>query len=338
MARRVTSRDVARLAGVSQATVSRVLHDRENIAPGTRARVLAVVEETGYQPDAAATSMRTRRTGTIGVVLRRITNPFYPQLLDALGAELEPHGLRMILWDAATGPGERAAIEAIDQRRIDGLIFTTATPSSVALQHAIDRRAPIVLVNRVVEGRPCDQVDSANEETARRVARYFADHGHTRVGLISASPEASTAAARIEGFRDEAARLGLRLDAGHVVDGGFSHEGGRVALETMLAHDPAPTAVFAVNDLSAFGALDAAQAAGVTVPDDLWIVGYDDIAMASWEAFQLTTARQPIRDMVRLSVELLLARIDAPERPAVQHRLPGEIVVRRSTAHTPLLT
>lgn len=337
MTRTVTSRDVARLAGVSQATVSRVLHGSANIAPETRARVLAVFEETGYQPNAAATSMRTRRTGTIGVVVGRITNPFYPQVLDALGAELEPHGLRLILWDATTGPGERAAIEAIDQQRIDGLVFTTATASSPALQHAIDRRAPIVLVNRVVEGQPCDQVDSANEDTARRIARYFADHGHTRVGMITASTDASTAAARSSGFAGEAADLGLHLDERHVLDGGFSHEGGHAALERMLdvGIDP-PTAVFAVNDVSGLGALDAARAAGVAVPDDLWVVGYDDIEMASWEAFQLTTARQPIPEMVRLSVELLLIRIDAPARPPVHHRLPGEIVVRRSTAHAQL--
>lgn len=337
MARAMTSRDVARLAGVSQATVSRVLHGSANIAPETRARVLAVVEQTGYQPNAAAISMRTRRTATIGVVVGRITNPFYPQVLDALGAELEPHGLRLILWDATTGPGERAAIEAIDQRRIDGLVFTTATASSAALQHAIDRRAPIVLVNRVVEGQPCDQVDSANEETARRIARYFADHGHRRVGMITASAEASTAAARSAGFADEAAGLGLRLDERHVLDGGFSHEGGRAAFERMLnAGIEPPTAVFAVNDLSGFGALDAARAAGIAVPNDLWVVGYDDIEMSAWEAFQLTTARQPIPEMVRIGVELLLARIAAPARPPVHHRLPSEIVVRHSTAHAPV--
>jgi LacI family transcriptional regulator len=336
MTHTVTSRDVARLAGVSQATVSRVLHGNANIAPETRARVLAVVRETGYQPNAAATSMRTRRTATIGVVVGRITNPFYPQVLDALGTELEPHGLRMILWDATSGPGERAAIEAIDQGRIDGLVFTTATASSPALQHAIDRRAPIVLVNRVVEGQPCDQVDSANGDMARRIARYFADHGHRRVGLISASAEASTAAARSVGFADEARDLGLDLDERHIRDGAFSHEGGRAALERILdaGIDP-PTAVFAVNDLSGLGALDAARAAGVAVPEDLWVVGFDDIEMASWEAFQLTTARQPISEMVRVSVELLLVRIEAPTRPAVHHRLPGDLVVRRSTAHAP---
>lgn len=119
----ITGRDVAQLAGVSQATVSRDLHDDANIAPETRARVLAMLEETGYQPNVAATSMRTRRTATIGVVVGRITNPFYPLVLNALGAELEPRDLRLILWDDTTGPGERAAIEAIDQGRIDELVF-----------------------------------------------------------------------------------------------------------------------------------------------------------------------------------------------------------------------
>ena len=333
----VTSRDVARLAGVSQATVSRVLHGSAKVAPATRDRVLSVVEATHYQPNAAAASMRTSRSGTIGVVVNRITNPFYPQLLQALGARLEPHGLRMILWDAATGPGERAAIEAIEQKRADGLVFTTATANSSALRHAIERQVPIVLINRVVDDQPCDQVDSANEDTAARIARYFADNGHERVGLITAPTRASTAASRIAGFSQEVANLGLHLDERHVVDGDFSYAGGKAALERMLAAgiDP-PTAVFAVNDHSALGALDAAGAAGVAVPEQLWVVGYDDIEMASWDAFQLTTACQPITEMVRVSVELLLARIAVPDAPPVHHRFPGEIVVRRSTAHVPV--
>jgi LacI family transcriptional regulator len=333
MVRQVTSRDVARLAGVSQATVSRVLNDSDRVAPDTRARVQAVLEATGYQPNAAATWMRTRRTGTIGVVVGRITNPFYPALLEALSAALEPHGLRMILWNAS-GPGEQAAVEAIDQGRVDGLIFTTATGESASLRRGIERGAPIVLVNRVVARLPCDQVDSENEPTATRIARYFAANGHERVGLVTGPAVASTAAARELGFSRAAGELGLALAGEHVVDGDLSYTGGEAALHRLLATSAAPpTAVFAVNDHSALGVLDAAAAAGLRVPEDLWVVGYDDIDMASWRCFQLTTARQPIPEMVAASVTLLLARIATPSTPPVHRCFPGEIIVRRSTAH-----
>jgi LacI family transcriptional regulator len=332
-----TSRDIARLAGVSQATVSRVLRGSENVSPATRARVQSVLDATGYQPDAAATAMRTRRTGTVGVVVERITNPFYPELLTALGAELERRGLRMILWDSARGPGERAAVEAIEQRRVDGIIFTTATGESTALQKAVERGSPLVLVNRVVEGVAADQVDSENGPTSETIARYFADGGHQRFGLVTGPPAASTARHRTAGFTRGAREAGLQLRDEHVVDGRFSHEGGHEALRRILNAGPRPpTAVFCVNDFSALGVLDAARSLGVAVPDDLWVMGYDDIDMASWESYQLTTARQPVPEMVQAAVDLLLERIDSPGRPTVHRCFASDIIVRRSTANIPI--
>jgi LacI family transcriptional regulator len=332
----VTSRDVARLAGVSQATVSRVLRGSGKVAPPTRAKVQAALGVTGYRPHAVARAMRTRRTGTIGVVVERVTNPFYPELLDALGVELERRGLRMILWDSARGPGERAAVDAIEQRLVDGIVFTTATAESSALRKAVERSSPVVLVNRVVEGLDCDQVESENEATSEAIARYFAKGGHRRVGLVSGPRAASTAQRRSLGFTRGVKEAGLRLAVEHIADGGFSHAGGHGALRRILATGRrAPTAVFCVNDLSALGALDAARALDVSVPDDLWVVGYDDIDTASWEAYQLTTACQPVPEMVHAAVDLLIERIESPARPGVHQRFPSDVIVRRSTAHVP---
>lgn len=327
----VTSRDVARVAGVSQATVSRVLSDSPKVRPTTRARVIAALGETDYTPNLLARAMRTRRTGAIGVVVARITNPFYPELLAVLGAELAEKGRHMMVWDSEL-PGEEAAVEAIRQRLVDGVVFTTVTPASTSLREALQRREPAVLINRGVAGLRCDQVVSDNMAGGRTVASYFLDAGHRRLGLIAGPPQTSTASERERGFREVLRARGIPLGATWCGD--FSHDAGRTAMRHFLAQPDPPTAVFCVNDLTAFGALDGARSVGASVPEDVWVVGYDDIPMAAWEAFDLTTVRQPIREMTRLAVRMLLDRIDDPDRPPTQRRLPATLVVRRTTDST----
>lgn len=330
----VTSRDVAAAAGVSQATVSRTLAGVSGVSEKTRARVLKASERLGYELNHAARAMRTQRSGTIGVVVDRVTNPFYPVVIESLSRILGEHDLRMILWDAH-GAGERGAIQAIGQRMVDGLIFTTATKSSAPLATALAAGAPMVLVNRIVEDALCDQVDTDNSSTATRIAGYFAKAGHLRAGLIGGSDDASTARDRGKGFLKGAKQNGLLVPKELIVGGGFSHLGGYEALHRMFEQTNPPSAIFCGNDLSALGALDAARTLKIKVPEDLWIAGYDDIDMASWAAFDLTTARQPIDAMVKIAVQLLLERIDNPKKQVTHHRFSSEIMVRGSTAHTP---
>lgn len=331
----ITSREIARLAGVSQATVSRVLQRSALVSASTRERVLAVVDETGYQPNRAARAMRTRRTGTIGIVLASLTNPFYPELLRALSTALAERGLHMILWDSE-GPDTDGVIGAIGQQLVDGLIFTTAVPKMVALRRAVDLKAPVVLVNRTVENLACDQVDSNNRTTAAHVAHYFADNGHRRAALITSGQDASTARERTEGFLAGCAEAGVTVAAKHVVNGEFTHVGGAAALRRIMSGARPPTAVFCVNDVSALGALDAAASLRIAVPEDLWVVGYDDIDMASWESYGLTTARQPLAQMAGAAVDLLTARIAEPATAPSSIRFHSDIIVRRTTASTPV--
>lgn len=329
----VNSRDVARVAGVSQASVSRVLRDSVNVAPQTRRRVLRALEETGYTPNVLAQAMKTQRTGTVGVVVASVTNPFYPQMLEAVGARLAAAGRRMILWDSE-GPGEESAVEAIRQGLIDGVLFTTATAASAPLAEALDRRSPVVLVHRSVDGAPCDQVTCDNVGGGGAVARYFAAAAHTRIGMIGGPREASTAGDRERGFRQQLAEYGSELPPAYYRRGDFSHDGAYAAMSELARLDPAPTAVFCVNDLTAFGALDAARSLEWPVPEDVWIVGFDDIAMASWAAFDLTTVRQPIPEMVTVAVAALIERIEDTGRPPEHRRFPSQLIVRGSTGHT----
>jgi LacI family transcriptional regulator len=331
----VTSRDVAAAAGVSQATVSRVLLNSSKVTEATRQKVLEAMASIGYAPNAAARAMKTQRAGTVGVVVARITNPYYPELIQAISSELALADVRMVLW-TSEGTGDMSALQAISEGMVDGVIFTTVTEGSAPLREALKRGAAVVTLNRSVEGLACDQVTSDNWHGSRSMAQYFGLSGHQRVAFIGGPAGPSTSREREQGFRAGVAACGLRLDDGLVRYGNFSHEDGRLMMRDLLAMDDPPTAVFCVNDLTALGAIDGARSMGVRVPEDVWVAGYDDIPMAAWEAFDLTTVRQPVTAMAALAVQLLLRRREDPDTPVHHHRYPSEIIVRGSTAHKAL--
>ncbi len=333
----VTSRDVARVAGVSQATVSRVLLDSDKVTEATRNRVLAAMTSTGYAPNAMARAMKTQRTGTVGVVVARITNPYYPEVIEALSSELASAGQRMVLW-SSEGAGDVSALQAIRQGMVDGVIFTTVTEESAPLQEALSRRSPVVTLNRSVEGLDCDQVTSDNWHGSGGIARYFVERGHGRIGFIGGPPAPSTSREREEGFRAGLAASGVSLEGPLALHGDFSHADGRRHMRELLSLKEPPSAVFCVNDLTAMGAIDGARSLGARVPDDVWVAGYDDIPMAAWDSFDLTTVSQPVSAMSALAVQLLMRRISDPSLPKHHHRYPSQIVVRGSTAHSSLPT
>ncbi len=326
----VTSRDVARLAGVSQATVSRVLSSATSTAPETRLKVQAAMEALGYVPHAGAQAMKTRRTRTVGVVVKDITNPFYPEVLDELTRELDRAGYRVVLWNAG-GDSHHDALGAIRERAVDGVIFTTATGDTVELQVAVEKRSPIVLINRVVEGFDADQVASDNAAGGAAVADYLHAHGRTRAAFVGGLPDASTSRDRARGFLERMAELGHPVPEDLQVHAGFSHDASQHVTGRLLARADPPEAVFCANDYMAFGALDALRARGLSAPRDCWVIGYDDVDMASWPSFDLTTVRQPSREMARAGAQMLLERIGAPDRPAQRRQFPCTLIVRGST-------
>lgn len=310
--------------------MSRVLQGSSKVRDATRERVLEAVVSTGYSPNILARAMKTRRTGTIGVVVARITNPFYPELLEALSAELEAAEQHMVLW-TSEGAGDVSALQAIRAGIADGVVFTTVTAESKPLQEALKQQAPVVVLNRSVKGLPCDQVTSDNMAGSRAIADYLVAGGHRRLGYIGGPSRPSTSAERKRGFRKGLASAGIAWDETLCRYGDFSHADGRAAMRELLSLEDPPTAVFCVNDLTAFGALDGARSLGCRVPQDVWVSGYDDIAMSAWDAFDLTTVRQPIGEMAALAVRMMLERIAEPATPPRHHRFPSELVVRGST-------
>jgi LacI family transcriptional regulator len=332
----ITSREVAKLAGVSQATVSRVLHDHPGVHPEIRERVQRVLAQTQYQPNAMARAMKTSQTGSVGVVVARLSNPLYPALLQVIGAALARSKLRMVVWDSEHG-GEQPASIALRQGIVDGVLLTTAKSDSPLLREAADARVPVVLVNRTVDGAACDQVSSDNVAGGASVARYLIACGRRRIAMIGGHGEASTIRDRERGFRQALEASGRPLDyANYAQVDTFSHETGRAAVQRLLELAHAPDAVFCTNDVIALGAIDGARARGVRIPEDLWVVGYDDIEMASWGAYDLTTVRQPLDEMVGLAVGHLRSRIRGEVFAPVRDCLPNGLVIRGSTARTPM--
>jgi LacI family transcriptional regulator len=330
-----TSREVAEVAGVSPATVSRVLNGSDKVSLATRQRVLDAMNRVGYRPNAAARRLRTQRTGTIGVVISDITNPFYPQLVEALTAALDEADQHVILWNSAF-PGEDSAVRAVRERSVDGIIFATVVEGSRPLEEALSLGEPVVLLNRTIDGAPCDQVATDNVAGGRLIAEYLHHHGHERIAYIAGPPLPSTSRQREAGFVGRLAELGAALPDERLLRGQYTHDAGRQAMRQLLSLAERPTAVACANDVVAFGALSAARSMNVAVPRDVWVVGFDDIPMAGWDSFDLTTIRQPIHDMARAAVDLLLERIEDRSLPPRFVGFPNGLVVRGSTSHAPL--
>jgi LacI family transcriptional regulator len=329
--RRPTSHDVARLAGVSQPTVSRALRDDPRVAPETRARVRAAAAKLGYVPSRRGRSLSTRVTGQIAVVVGDLGNPFYMEAIECLYAAIEELDRLMIVL--ADRPSRPVEIEHLLDGSNDGAILTTTLLSSELPRELSRRGLPFVLLNRVVDQPKVNACVSENEAGARAMIEELIALGHRDIGAILGPGDTSTSRDREAGMRAALEAAGLELDEERVFRGSqFSYEVGYEGLQRLLEPDdgPVPTAIFCANDVIAIGALNAARACGVAVPEDLTIVGFDDIAMASWDVFSLTTVRQDLPEMARRATRLLDELIADPGARPQRITVPSRLVMRGS--------
>lgn len=340
MARRslkTTSHDVARAVGVSQSTVSRAMRRDPRVDPATAARVVSAAERLGYAPNASARSLVTQRTRTVAVVLADITNPFYPQLVEALHEQLGRAGYRMNLFNERTDARGEGGIEALlNGGGVDGAVFLSVTTDSSSSEVLRSSPVPTVLLNRDVEGPEIDRVQADHSGGAMQVADLLVALGHVRVAFIGGPDNTSTSRGREAGFRTALEGNGLALDPSLRRVGEFTHQSGFQWATELLRLDDPPTAIFCANDVIAFGALDATRRLRIDVPRELSIVGFDDIPMAGWEAFSLTTVRQPLTEMARDAARILISRIEGGEdATATRIVFPTHLVQRSTTARAP---
>jgi LacI family transcriptional regulator len=304
---------------------------KESVRPATRDKVLAAAEELGYTRNAAATTMKTGLTDTIGVVVADIKNPFYPEILDSLTRVFDDAGKRVIVWNAGDRLKNVAAIQAVKEGSIDGIVFTTIIENFEPLKVALDQKYPIVLINRGDDNLDCDQVVSENIGGGGLVADYFLDQKRLRIAFIGGPDHVSTAREREEGFRRRLHERGRNLDSVFLRRGEYTHRSGFDLMRDLLDMKEPPDAVFCCNDVIAFGAVDSARHYNVRIPEDMWIVGYDDVELASWGSYGLSTVRQDSKQMVLEGARLLLQRIEDPARPTETIRFPSSLILRKTS-------
>lgn len=331
----LTSKDIARLCGVSQSTVSRVMSGHPNVSAKTRAAVTEVLNQTGFVPNASARAMRTQRTRSIGVVVSTPVNLYGLQVMGEVHKNVARHGLRLSVWLAEPDGSAPDALQALRERSVDGLVYTTAVDRMPPLEADIRAGAPIVLMGRTIRGVATDTVAGANVRGGRRVADYLVDNRRKRIAFVGG--RVFSPGREIEqGFRQQLEARGAPLDDRRVVYGDLFYDSGHQSLGELWSGRNRPDTIFCVNDLVAYGVLDAARTKGIRVPEDLWVIGYNDLTVSAWAAYDLTTVNQPIAAMAEASVELLIRRIDGthPAEPQ-RKRLEGELIVRATTAHAP---
>jgi len=332
---KVTSFDVARLAGVSQPTVSRALRNLPGASPATRARVLAAAEELSYIPSDSGRVLSTRTTRRIAVVSEELTNPYYPELVEPIRRHLEQHDLRTVLI-THTERGQVGS-DLLADGSYDGAILTTTLRGS-PLPHDLTRRGvPHVLVNRVLDVAECPSCGIDNVGGAELVVELLADLGHREVASLQGPTFTSTGRERGQALRRALRSRGIPLPRSRIRRIGFDHDAGMTAALDLLDRPDPPTAVVCGNDVIALGALSAARLRGIEVPHGLTVIGFDDIAAASWPFVGLTTIHVDLERLARIAVECLLAEMNGTSSGAAIHRVPVRLVRRSTHARPPRL-
>lgn len=313
------------------ATVSRALSGARAVKPEHRERVMRTANELGYRPHSVARALRRARTGVIGMVVPRIDNPFFPQVVSGVERALQVHDLALFLCSSDDDPTTEARrLDLLTERQVDGiLVVPCAQTASAAALEATSGSIPVVQVDQRAIGVAAPFVGIDDALGIHAVTRHLTATGRRRLAFVGADPENWSGGRRLAGF-EEWARTSDPAAVTRVALGDFSRESGRAAAYRMLTLDPAIDAVVCANDLIALGVLDAATELGRSVPDDLAIAGFDDISVATACRPTLTTVRQPVAEIVATSVATLLALIDGDETPASETLLPVELVVRGS--------
>ncbi|MBC8790095.1 MAG: LacI family transcriptional regulator [Tagaea sp. CACIAM 22H2] len=326
---KVTSADVARLAGVSQSAVSRVFTPGASASPSTVAKVRAAAERLGYRPNVLARAMITGRSRIIGLVVAYLENQFYPLALERLSNALQDRGYHILIFMAgnATENVARVMDELIDYQ-VDGIITASVAMTNDLTSRCQAAGIPVVMFNRGQDDPRLNEVTSDNRAGGRRVAEFLAAGGHRRIAHIMGWQGSSTGRDRAEGFREGMSAAGLTPIA--MIDGEYSRERAAQVARELCEVPQRPDAIFVGNDHMAFGVMDElVHRLGLSVPGDVSIVGYDDVPMAAWPVYDLTTIRQPLERMVAATVETLLGQIEGDLEPR-HFRIDGPLVLRRS--------
>ncbi len=327
-----TIRDVADRAGVSVTTVSHVINRTRYVEAGTEGRVRQAIEVLGYRPNLLARSLRSRKTHTIGLLVPDNSNPFFADVARAIEDAGFAEGYSVILCNSDLSEAKQAAyIDVLLAKQVDGLILISSGNRPDDLRRIIDAGVPVVVVDRELSELPVDQVLVDNEQGGYLAGTYLLELGHRNIGYIAGPSDVTPSEGRVRGFNRALAEVGLQFRDDMLVRGNGRYDGGESAMRDLLAREPRPTAVFAFNDLMAIGAISAIRRAGLRVPGDISVMGFDDILQASAMFPAITTIAQPIAEIGKVSTTLLLKRIERRNgESASRVILPTQLIERES--------
>ena len=330
-----TLEEVAELAGVSRATVSRVVNGSSRVSPEAQAAVTEAIAELGYVPNRAARSLVTRRTDTLVLIVHErpdtvFADPFFASVLRGVNHALSPTEFQLVLLQAQGEAQRDRALRYVGNGHVDGVLLISLHGDDIMPNAITAAGVPLVMAGRLLAGKPVDYVDADNVGGARDAARYLLGVGRRRLATIAGPADMSVGIDRLHGYAEAVREAGDEASAKRVVVGDFTEASGQRAAAELLADHPDLDAMFVASDLMAMGALRALRAAGRRVPEDVAVVGFDDAAFAAYADPPLTTVRQPVELMGQEMVRLLLARVADPYAQPTEVILPTDLVTRDS--------
>ncbi len=326
-----TMAEVAREAGVSITTVSHVVNGTRPVNAKTMERVRAAIQRTGYRPHSIARALAGARTQSIGLAISGISNPYFMDVVASIEAETSVRGHTLLLGDTHDEPEqELRMVQELAARRVDGLLLA---PSPGAVDHALpylaERSVPVVLLDRFVPA-PFDQIGTHNVEPTAELVAHLADRGHARIGFVAGMRGLSTTEERIDGYRLGLTRSAIEVDDGLIDCGNSEHDCARAATHRLLDLPVPPTALIAANNAMTIGVMHALRDRGLRVPKDMALVAFDNLEWSDLFEPRLTVIAQPTREIGSMAVQMLLTRLDSPDREPRSIRLPATLVHRDS--------
>jgi LacI family transcriptional regulator len=326
-------RDVAERACVSVTTVSHVINETRPVSGELRERVLTAMGELGYQPNRLARSLRRGETHTIGMIVPDSVNPFFAEVARGVEDTSFEEGYSVILCNSDGDlDKELFYTDVLTEKQVDGILFVAAGVSTEHIRSLQTHHMPLVVVDREIPGVAVDSVLTDNARGGWLATRHLLDLGHRRIGCIMGPSDVTPSAERVVGYRQALEEADVPVDESLVLKGDFQYQSGYQAARALLSMDGPPTAIFACNDLMAIGAISAIVEMDRRVPEDLSVVGFDDVHLASFANPPLTTIVQPKYEMGALAATMLLERLDEPDLPPRRRLLDTRLFVRRSTS------
>jgi DNA-binding LacI/PurR family transcriptional regulator len=323
-----TSEDVAAIAGVSQSTVSRVFAGNTNVSEKKRKKILAAAAKLDYKPNAHARSLITRKSMMIGIVMRNIRNPFYSAVLEIFHNRLSARGYHLIFINSENEEIQESEINRLLEYNVAGVIITDALLSSSASQKFKRYGISVVLFNRYTENLESSAVFCDNYMAAKQIATYLVEMGHKSFAFISGPLDTSTTIDRLRGFKEVLEERKIR--ALTIEPGNYTFGSGFRAAQELLTKNKSIDCIIGGNDIIALGVMDAVRVIGLRIPEDVSVVGFDNIRMSEWPSYALTTWEQPLEEMTTSTVELLLKEIEGEDTTPQVVMMKGHLVVRKT--------